>query len=254
MSNDTTVDVITDDSIFNGAVTCRQYKTGYRFSIDAILAAHFLNPSKNCKIFDAGTGCGIIPLILMHRWKERIISIDCLEIQPRLRQLAQENFRLNDLSDICHAQDGDITSVLKIQSPEKFDHTICNPPYYKTDAGRQSENLEAKTARHQLNGTIFDFAKGCSAVLKNRGSAVFVYPAELSVELFKALADARLEIKRLQYVYSYPHKDEEGVLVLVECIKNGGSGVKILPPFYIYNEKNGSYSREMMRLYEQGPE
>lgn len=240
-----------DDSIFNGDVICQQHKKGYRFSIDAVLVAHFLTPTKKSAIFDAGTGCGIIPLILMYRWKERIISIDALEIQPRLKQLAENNFCLNGVSNTCHAIEGDISSVLKRLSPEQYEHTICNPPYYKVNSGRQSVDSEVQIARHQLNGTIFDFAKGCSAVLKNRGTAVFIYPAELSVELFNALTESRLEIKRLQYVYSYPGNTDGAVLVLVECMKNGGGGVKVLPPFFIYNEKDGDYSTEMQHLYQQ---
>lgn len=251
MSIDNDAVVRTDDSLFNGDVICRQHQTGYRFSIDAVLVAHFLTPIKNAAIFDAGTGCGIIPLILMYRWKDRISSIDAMEIQPRLKQLAEENFYLNRMTDSCHAVEGNIATVLKKLSPEQYDHTICNPPYYKINSGRQSGDSEVKVARHQLNGTIADFAKGCSAVLKNRGSAVFIYPAELSVELFKALDEARLEMKRLQYIYSYPDKGEGAVLVLVECIKNGGSGVQVLSPFYIYDEKNGEYSQEMKRLYLQ---
>ncbi|WP_163336696.1 tRNA1(Val) (adenine(37)-N6)-methyltransferase [Desulfopila sp. IMCC35008] len=253
MSTDNNRGIRTDDSIFDGDVICRQHKNGYRFSIDSVLVGHFLTPTNKSVIFDAGTGCGIIPLILMYRWKERIASIDALEIQPRLKQLADTNFRLNGISNKCHTIEGDISAVLQVLTPEQYDHTICNPPYYKVNSGRQSGDSEARAARHQLNGTISDFTKGCSAVLKNRGSAVFVYPAELSVELFEALAKTRLEIKRLQYVYSYPGNGEGAVLILVECIKNGGSGLKVLPPFYIYSEKNGEYSAEMKCLYQQEP-
>jgi tRNA1(Val) A37 N6-methylase TrmN6 len=58
----------------------------------------------------------------------------------------------------------------------------------------------------------------------------------------------RLIAKRLQPVYSYP-EDTRARLVMVEAVKNGGQGVHLLPPFYIYDFSDGPYSQEMLALY-----
>ena len=50
-------------------------------------------------------------------------------------------------------------------------------------------------------------------------------------------------------VYSYPHPDKNAELVLIKCLKNGGSGVEIMPPLYVFEEKNGNYSADMKRYY-----
>jgi tRNA1(Val) A37 N6-methylase TrmN6 len=43
-------------------------------------------------------------------------------------------------------------------------------------------------------------------------------------------------------------------MVVVSAVKNGGKGVQVLPPFYIYRQKNGDYSPAMQRLYAAEPD
>jgi tRNA1(Val) A37 N6-methylase TrmN6 len=50
-------------------------------------------------------------------------------------------------------------------------------------------------------------------------------------------------------VYSYP-EDDRARLVLVDAVKNGGEGLLLLPPMFIYACADGPYSREMEQLYE----
>ncbi len=240
---------ITSDTMFDGAVCCRQFRNGYRFSVDAVLAAQFQEPERGGHILDLGAGCGIIGLIVMYRWGHKIAGLRGLELQPQLRELAQRNFRDNGFERTCSCLEGNVTHILDYFSPESFDQVICNPPFYKSRNGRQSCNEEARIARHQLSASIVDFAAAAAAAVKNGGSAVFVYPADRFVELAEALSANRLECKRLRFVYSYPEATEAR-LILVQCLKNGGRGLKIAPPLYLYQERNGSYGDEMNLFYK----
>ncbi len=252
--NGTLSDEISNNTLFDGKLTCLQYVNGYRFSIDAVLLAHFFTPRKGAKIFDAGTGSGIIPLILMYLHGSTVSSIAGLEIQPELVRLASENFRQNGFAHKCKAVEGNISSVLSIYEPEKFDHIYCNPPFYNDHSGRHNLNDQARIARHQVSATIDDFTRGCAKVLRNKGDALFIYPAEKMNELFSALGKANLEPKQLQIIYSYPASSQRAKLILVHCKKNGGREMAILPPFYIYEAKIGNYSKEMMALYSSPPD
>ena len=72
----------TFDTLFDGRLEIGQKKEGYRFSIDALLLAHFAEPRPKDRIIDLGTGCGVIPLILIFRRKiEAVIGV---EVQPSL--------------------------------------------------------------------------------------------------------------------------------------------------------------------------
>jgi hypothetical protein len=62
---------LTDDTLFAGRLLCRQHRDGYRFSVDAVLAAHFAGPKSGQRVLDLGGGCGVIGLILVHRLPEK---------------------------------------------------------------------------------------------------------------------------------------------------------------------------------------
>ena len=240
---------VSRDTLFEGRLSCLQHTAGYRFSIDAVLAAHFKTPGKGAAILDLGSGCGIISLIVMHRWRERIKEIAALEVQPQLVDLTRRNFMENGFSDTCRVVEGNLTGILQHFSPESFSLVICNPPFYREDSGRTNIDPESLYARHQILADLSEIVGAAAAVLRTGGTAVFVYPAEGLGEMVSELSRARLELKSLQCVYSYPTPAGPARLVLLSAMKNTGRGVQVLPPFYIYTRKNGDYSAEMEKLY-----
>lgn len=240
---------ITDDSLFNGDLHCLQTRNGYRFSMDAVLLAHYVNVNKPCNIIDLGTGCGIIMLILLYRHGALINKMVGVEYQKSLAHLAERNLQLNRFIDCATVVQGDVKCTDGFLEPGTFDIAVCNPPFYSAGSGRESLNFEARLARHQILADIRDFLHAASIAVKNKGTAYFVYPATLIGQISAAMAKHRLEIKKLQFVYSYPGNNDEARLVLIECIKNGGEGAKVLAPFYIYQEKNGPLTAEMELFY-----
>lgn len=245
---------ISRDTLFDGRLICLQHTTGYRFSVDAVLAAHFQPPGKGASILDLGSGCGIISLIVMHRWGKSIKGIDALEVQPQLAELSRRNFAENGFAGQCRTVVGDLQNIDRFFAPESFSQVICNPPFYREGSGRTNADPESLYARHQILANLAQIVGAAAAVVKTGGAVVFIYPAEGLGELIVEFARARLELKRLQCVYSYPEPAGPARLVLVSAMKNAGSSVQVLPPFYIYTRKNGVYSPEMERLYAPFPE
>ena len=240
---------ITNDTLFDGTLSCCQHKEGYRFSLDAVLVSQFMQPAKEARILDLGCGCGVISLILAYRYQMRGVRISSLEYQPALAALAQANIVNNGFSDLCDVVQGDVRNILKYFNPEIFDHIVCNPPFFKLGHGRTNKKIEAFAARHQVNGTLDDFLYGASRVLKNRGNCVFIYPAPDSVDFFTTARARRLEPKRIQYIYNHPDAKSDSRLCLIQCQKNGRAGVTVEPPFYVYGSQNGDYHPEMDLLY-----
>ena len=240
---------ITKDSMFNDDLICYQYKEGYRFSIDSILLAHFASQWKSATILDLGCGCGVIGMILFYRNSINIKHIDGIEYQERLVSLAKKNARENQLEEKMSIIHGDYVDIKKYYKPETFSHVICNPPFYEVGSGRPSVHNEAYLARHQTVSTTADLAKSIAFVLRNRGSLAIVYPADFCTRLITLLKESSIEPKRLQPVYSYPEASSAS-LVLLECKKNGGVGMKVLPPLYIYAKQNGNYTDEVKKMYQ----
>ncbi len=236
---------ISNDTLFNGTVRCAQHKDGYRFSVDAVLLGHFVEPTPGSTVLDLGSGCGVISLILAHR--HPAITITCLELQTDLLALIQRNIITNDLESRLYAQHGDVAQIDKVVDPESVDLVVCNPPYGEVATGRLSQGSEQAIARHEVRGKVVDFVRAAAFAVKNKGRVAFVFPASRLAFLINALKSVRLEPKRLQVVHSYPAGP--GKLVLVEAVKNGGEELQVLPPFFIYDSPGGEYMPAMAAMF-----
>nr|WP_240193322.1 methyltransferase [Desulfobulbus alkaliphilus] len=227
-------------------MSCRQGLDGYRFSVDAVLAAHFTVPRPGERVLDLGCGCGVIALIMAYR--HPTISCCGLEVQDELAALSEENITSNGFADRFRLVRGDVRNIAAVLSPETFDLVVCNPPYRKKESGRINPGYQASLARHELAGGIEAFVSGAAFAVRNRGRVVFVYPAARSATLLCLLHRFRLVPKRLQPIYSYPG-GESARLVLVEAVKNGGEQMELLAPFYIFSGREGDYTPAMRALY-----
>lgn len=242
------------DGLFDGELTCYQHQKGYRFSIDSVLLAHFVEIKQGDRILDLGTGSGVIGLILLYRWRSRIREFCGIEVQQGLAELALRNIKANHLEENSIITQGDIKEIDKLVDPESYDKIVCNPPFYTPLSGRTNTNSEAQKARHQILATLQDFLRAAAFAVKNGGTVSFIYPAERICEFISLAKGYRLVVKKIQLVYSYPLKTAPARLVLLQCWKNGGPGTAILPPFYVYSEKNGDFSSEMQDFYQKNKE
>lgn len=238
------------DTLFGGELSCLQHREGYRFSIDPVLLAHFVAVRPGEEILDLGAGCGVISLILLYRKARQITAITAFELQEGLVRLARANCSENHFQGQMRVVAGDLRSILDFLDPESFSSVVCNPPFYAHGCGRSSSNREAHIARHQVACTLAEVVYATALTVKNKGRVYFVYPAAGLVDLLGHLARRQLIVKRLQVVYSYPDPSKEARLVLVMAVKNGGQGVVVEPPLYVYARKNGSYSETMQQVYE----
>jgi tRNA1Val (adenine37-N6)-methyltransferase len=248
---DKTEERISQGSLFEGDLQCFQASEGYRFSVDAVLVAHFVEVREKERILDLGTGCGIIMLILLYRLTAKIGEIVGIEVQQNLADLARKNLQANNFESCGQIVEGDIKKLKSLVKPESFDTVVCNPPFYGHGSGRRSANLEARLARHQILANLDDFLLASSLALKNKGSVYFIYPAGQIGTVINLLGNYRLAVKKLRFVYSYPQAQHDARLVLIECRKNGGSGVQVLAPLYIYQKKNGDFTEEMQSFYRK---
>lgn len=239
---------MTKDSLFDGDLVCYQRRDGYRFSVDAVLLAHFCLKWQNATILDMGCGCGILSLIVLYRLQDSIRTVEGLEYQQGLAETARANARANDYSQTFRITRGDLREVERLYRAESFSHVICNPPFYTVKSGRANGEEEKYLARHQVAAGLEDVVTSAFFVLKNKGAFALIYPADLLPTLMRRLTERRMQPKRMRLVYSYPEAASAS-LVLVESVKNGGEGCVVLPPLYVYTCKNGKYTQEVELMY-----
>jgi tRNA1(Val) A37 N6-methylase TrmN6 len=235
----------TEDTLFDGRIRCLQHQTGYRFSLDAVLLSNFIQPKPGDRILDLGCGCGIVSLILAYRWPS--ISITGLEIQPGLAHLADKNVALNNWQDRIEIIHGDLKEIGKLIEPGSFDWVVSNPPYRRPGSGRVNPEAEQALARHEQVADLASVTKAAVWSVRKRGRVVFIYPASRGAAVISEMKEQGLEPKIMLSIFSYP--GSVASLVILEAVKEGGEELMILPPFYVYEERDGKYSPEMAGYY-----
>ena len=220
-----------------------QNKNGYRFSIDAFLLANFITLKRGERLLDIGTGCGIIPIYIAKRGYTNFML--GVEIQDDLFHLALKNKKMNNVDDQIDFLKGDIKKHAKTLKKTPFHVVVSNPPYTKKGSGRASPGDSRYIARYESELDLSGLLSAASSLLNNKGRFYIIYPARRLGELVNTAGLNKLELKRLRIVY--PRRDEEANLLLAEFIKDGGTGVKIEKPLYIY--ENGHITEEVKKYY-----
>lgn len=236
----------TADELLQGRLQVIQKKKGYRFSLDALLLAHFIRLRRGDSLLDLGTGSGVIALIAaLRRPDVRATGID---IQEKMVEMAARSAALNGLEDRVTFNAGDVRVLRRTFTAASFDAVVCNPPYRKVNSGRVNPRDEKALARHELQGTLRDFLASAAHVLKPGGRFFVIYPARRMATLITQMRDASLEPKRYRGVHS--RCDSDGVFVLVEGRKGGGEELEILPPLCIYKD-SGAYTDAMAEIFKE---
>lgn len=233
----------TNDYCFEGLLKVCQPKTGFRFSVDAVLLARWVRPKKRGRALDLGCGCGIMALMLAYLYTDMMVT--GIEIQTMLAETARHNVGLNSLQNLSIIE-GDVRNCNPAELGAPFDIIVCNPPFFKPGAGRVNLHSGEAQARHEINLDLAQLAETSRRLLSNKGRLYVIYPAERLGEAIAVFAAAGLMPKRLRCIHS--RKGDGACLVLLESCFQGRHGLKVESPLYIY--KNGEdYTDEVAGMY-----
>jgi len=127
------------------------------------------------------------------------------------------------------------------------DTVVANPPYFRADEGRISPNRCEALARHELECTLGDVLAAARYLLPPGGRYLTVYPAARLADLIASLPAAKLRPARVVMVH--PRRDRNASHVLLEAVKSGGQGLKVLPPV-VTHAADGGYGKWYEQLSE----
>lgn len=211
-----------------------QPRSGFRFSIDALLLACFVSPKKGFHVLELGTGCGVVGLGMLLRNPNLDFQIIGIDKNRTILALAEKNISAMGFQDRFSVTVQDLKQIRADQrfGPETFDLVISNPPYRTPKQGRTPPGRYTKSAKIEQDACLTDFLNAAAYVLKNKGILNMIYTAERLAELLVKLCLSSLEPKRLQLVHAY--QDRPAKLVLVEARKNGHRGLEVCPPLFLY--------------------
>jgi len=214
----------------------------HTFGTDAVVLSYFANAKGRDKLVDLGTGCGIIPLLMLRDGKlSQAVGVDISEeatllAEKTVCELEIDNFRIIN------------SNLTDLKGKVQFGfHTLvtCNPPYKAPNAGLKNPDRVEMVARHEIECTLEDIVAVGAKLLQTGGRLCMCHRPERLAELISLMTKYKVEPKRLRLVCQ--RKGEKPWLVLLEGRRSGNTGLRIEPTLYV--EENGEFSPEMIEIY-----
>jgi len=216
----------------------------FKFSVDAILLAHFGEAKPNKHYLELGTGTGVIPHVLYHRGARHVVGVDC---NAYVIELAQKSVIHNDIADAVSMVELDYMSDAGKPYYGQFDGIYMNPPYFETNSGLLSTVENVALALHEQQYSMKDRLLQAQRYLKFGGTLWMIYTTPRLESLLSAIEQTQFRVKRMRFVHG--NQDKVSKLVLLELKYGGKLGMMVEPPLYIY-AVDGSYSDEVQAYYE----
>jgi len=233
------------DDLILGDMQVIQSTQGYRFSLDAVLLAHFPEPPFS-QVVELGGGSGVISLIMA--WREPQAYFRLIEIQPSMAERASRSIALNGLEERIKVIEGDINNIQHILPRESADLVISNPPFWKKGEGKVSSNPEEAIARHELHLNLEELVQKGVYLLRQGGKMAIIHRADRLDEAMEIFRRNKTPVRRLRLIHSFI--DKEARLVLIEAEKNRPGPLRVMPPLIVY-DKVGEYGAELKQIYNR---
>jgi len=239
--------IVKNDLLKYSNLKIYQDNESFVFSLDSVLLPNFIGIPKNTKrILDIGTGNAPIPLILSTRTSAKIVGV---EIQEEIAELARKSVEINWLENQIEIINKDIKET--DFEAESFDIVVSNPPYFKVNDNSYLNEKESKLlARHEISLDLENLVKISARYLRHNGVFGLVHRPERLSDIIQVCRAYKLEVKKVQFVY--PKVGENANIVLIEAIKNGKPGLKVLEPIITY--ENGKYTDQIMAYFKERSE
>lgn len=217
----------------------------FAFSLDSVLLANFVTLKlTDKKIVDFCTGNAPVPMLMSFRTKGNIVGI---ELQKEVYELGNDSVFENGMDNQVEIINGDVKEVYNFFGRESVDVVTCNPPYFKyTEGSLINDNYVKSIARHEIKLNLDDIMKSCDYVLKNGGTFAMVHRPDRLIEIINIMQKYDIEPKKIRFCY--PKMGKEANILLIEGVKKGKVGLKMMPPLFLHNE-DGSYVDEIRKMF-----
>lgn len=220
----------------------------FRYGTDAVLLANYacadliksgvieknLRKNQNSAVYpytvlDAGTGTGIIPILMCGKLTEKnpFIRFKAVEIQHEMAEMAQKSVEMNGQADRITVLECDIRNRTLLEG-SSADCITVNPPYVRMGSGIKSENSDIAIARHETVCTQEEIFAAVSRILKVNGLFYSVNSPDRLADEITALRSAGIEPREIVFVHDSLKKNP--VMFLLKGVKSGGRNLVVKPP------------------------
>ncbi len=188
-----------------------QDKTAMKVGVDSVLlgaSASFNNP-KN--ILDIGAGTGLLSFMAEQRTNAKITAV---EIEHNAFLQCKENILLNKKGKNIEVYNISIQKIANNYN-KKFDHIICNPPYFENSF--LSENNVKNIARHTNELSYNELILSVDKLLKQNG----IFSVILPFEKHDNFVQLSIQIKLFCFrkIIIFPNKNKQANRIILEFSK-----------------------------------
>lgn len=211
-------------SVLDGRVKLRQPdgKKGFRTSMDSVLLAAACPAQSGQRVLDIGCGVGSAGLCVTARVPA--CHLAGIDIQAELVSLASENAALNNVHAAFH-----VDNILEFhpEDAERFDHVICNPPFFKKDGHYVSpDDSRAKALGLVEDSDLKDWIDCAFYALHSRGTLTLIHQAQDTDEIIRLLGK-RFGAIEIIPIFSKP--EQPAHRVIIRAIKDRRSPCTLQP-------------------------
>lgn len=238
-------------ALYDGQLSVIQHREGYRFSLDALVLAHWCRRVRG-RALEIGAGCGVISLSLgLFGALDEIVAV---ELQASLADRAQrglEEARARLRAAITVICDRAQAVATMPEHRGGYGLVLSNPPYFQAGRGKTSPKGERRLARHDLALPLDELIDASRSLLRPKGQLALIYPANASVTLLSQMRRCGIEPRALRPVY--PSPGQVAKLILVRGVKGAKVGFEVEPPLYlrragVVGNSADSYSDEIQKV------
>ncbi|MCI9607797.1 MAG: methyltransferase [Muribaculaceae bacterium] len=188
---------------------------------------------------DAGTGTGLIALMLAQRGVRRITAV---EVNEQAAAEALSNVHSSPWSSCIEIMNADI-SLLDIREL-KPQLIVSNPPFFNETL--HSPDQARCAARHEGSLSFDSLLKMAGEALDDDGALVFISPADREKDIIFSAAMRRMQLQRQTFVHTVATKPPKRILWQF--------GKRVCAPemsTLTIRQQNGEYSEEYRFLTSQ---
>ena len=207
----------------------------YRFTSDSVLLSKFARAKKGDVVADFCAGSGIVAFhfFALNRSKLRDLKFTLFEMQKDLSALSEKTAAWNGFDNFSFVQ-GKLQDIPK-EYHEAFSLVLCNPPYERVGSGFDNDEYHKAVCRKELTITLEEIAQAATFALKFGGRLCMLHRADRLAEVCYTLHEAKLEVKKVQFVGG--RYGSKPYLVLIEAVKGGKKGMELLETLYNVREE-----------------
>ena len=175
--------------------TLKNCDAALKVNFDGVLLGAWVDIDTDKYILDLGTGTGVIAHMLAQKNTASIIY--AIDVDAKSVDEANFNVKLNDRQDQIIVER---VSVQDFKTDCRFDHIVCNPPYFQNNTKAFATKL--KVSKHGVELTFSDIITASKRMLNANGKLSVILPLEEAKSFLSLAISHSFNLQRLLDVKS----------------------------------------------------